>query len=151
MQLNSNTRSKLIQLSQRPLKPGEVFLLSKLMADKIPVIEDGQIPQSTLAHTLKYRRYVDNVIFTLNDYAHICPQTCAHIYEMVDSIWNWRYAISTGSAGMLFSGEHDTVVDDVSSLLRYINSSDICALADMARDANYMTALLGEVVNQTWG
>lgn len=151
MELNQDTRRKLIQLSQRPIKKGEVFLLARLLADKIPVIENGQTPTSILGHTLKYRHQVDTVVYGLNDYVHISTDTAKQIYAISDALWSWRYAIATGTAPMLFSGDTDTVIDDVSGLLTYVNMSDICAVADIAQDANYIHSLLRDVVNSFWG
>lgn len=151
MDLHPETRRKLIQLSQRPIKKGEIFLLARLLADKIPVYENGQAPASTLAHTLKYRNQVDSVIYTLNDYIHISTDSAKQIYANVEALWSWRYAVATGTTMMIFSGETDTVIDDVSCLLGFVNMSDICSLADIAQDANYLHGLLREVVNSTWG
>lgn len=151
MELSKQTHYKLLQLAQRQLKAGELFLLAKLLADKIPVIVDGQLPDSLLCHTLNFRPSVDTVIYTLNEYTHISSDKAKYVYQMVDSIWAWRHAVATGGTTMLFSGSNTTVVDDVSCILNYVSLASIAPVADIAEDANYMHMLLLDVVNTVWG
>lgn len=150
MQLNDQTKKKLLMLAQRSISKGEIFILAKLLADKIPVVLKGGESDSLMGHTLNYRSKMDSVIFTLNDYLHISTQSTASIYAIVDRVWSWRYAVANGTTFMRFSGETDAVVDDITCILGYVNTSDMCGVVDMVADANYMHMLFGEVLSAAW-
>ena len=148
MQLNEQTKKKLLMLSQRSISKGEIFLLAKLLADKIPVM--GVTPDGLIGYTLNHRSKMDSVVFTLNDYLHISTQATESIYAVVDRVWSWRYAVASGTTFMRFSGETNTVLDDVSCILSYVNMSDVCGVTDMVADANYMHMLFTEVISVAW-
>ena len=48
---------------------------------------------------------------------------------------------------ILFSGEHNTVIDDLSSLLRFLDPSVLCAVGDVAIKANWLNRVFGETVS----
>lgn len=147
MKVSPEVKSALMRFMQREIKGGEAVLLSRLIADRIPV--DCTVEQPW-QQTLQFRSKVDSVIFELNEYIHIPQNTHRHIYMMIERIWHWRMCIAKGESNIIFSGTQCTVVDDFSGLLRHLNLSDISPLADMVDSANYIYHLFKQVVDATW-
>lgn len=148
MQVSRETQTKLMQFVHRTIKPGEAFLLARLLADRIPVL--GVEAGSPWEQTLKHRVAVDDVLYSLNEYLHIPQETRKNIYLMVERIWVWRQSVAAGTSNLLFSGDATSVVDDVTGILRSVNLSDVCPVADIAADANYIYDLFKQVVAGAW-
>lgn len=147
MKLSPEIKSKLMRFVHRQIKPGEAFLLARLLADRIPIATESVEPW---AQTLKYRQQVDGVIYGLNEYLHISQHNISNIHRMVERLWAWRLAVATGQSNLLFSGEVNNVVDDVTGILRSVNMSDIAPVADICQDANYIYDLFRQVVQAGW-
>lgn len=147
MQVSQEVKVKLMQFIHRGIKPGEAFILARLLADRIPVnVSD----ETGWGQTLKYRGHVDSVLYELNEYIHIPQETMKNIYLMVERIWKWRLSVSTGESNLLFTGDANSVIDDISGMLRTVHLSDVCPVADIVHDANYIYSLFKQVVDACW-
>jgi hypothetical protein len=148
MSLSPEIKTKLMLFVHRAIKPGECLLLARLLADRIPVV--GVECEKPWEQTLQYRTSVDAVLFTLNEYIHISECNRELIYTQIGRLWVWRQSVASGQSCLVFSGSPDNVVDDLSGLMRSVNTDDLCPLADIAGDANYIYDLFKQVVCTTW-
>lgn len=147
MKVSTEVKSALMRFMHREIKPGEAFLLARVIADRIPVDVSFDKPWE---QTLRYRSNVDTVLYCVNDYIHIPQNTFKHIYLMIERIWVWRLSVARGDSNIIFSGDQCSVVDDISGLLRSVHLSDMSPVADMVGDANYIYSLFKQVVEATW-
>lgn len=149
MLIKPETQRSLLQFAQRGIKKGESFLLARLIADRIPAGE-SVVTTQPWEQTLKHRPQVDNVIFFLNDYLHISSDEARRICQMVERIWLWRQSVACGKSNLIYSGDANSVVDDTTGILRTVNLDDICPLADVVQDANFIYGVFKDVVSANW-
>lgn len=138
--------SKLNLLQQKKLGKGEVFLLSKAIADNLPLapIETDNIK----LFTINYRNYINEVIFSISDYSYIDDETVKTIYRLIDELSLWRYNIAHNPPAIFFKGDNNTVVDDISCLLRYVDVTHICSVSDIADKANWLFNMFKDVAKE---
>lgn len=148
MSLSKETKAKLVLFLHRRIKPGEAFLLARLLADRIPVSCNNV--DKPWEQTLQYRKNVNNVVFALNEYLHIFTCDQDDINKSIDNIWLWRYNVATGASNLVFTGDDNRVTDDFSGVMRTVDYGDICKLADVLKDANYIYGLFKEAVESCW-
>lgn len=141
---NYDLQNRLLKLGQRTLNKGEIFILSKVLADAIPLPKEAV--DNIRIHNLNYRNFVSNVIYAFEGYAYIPNDAHETIYRLIDEMVSWRYAVATGICGCLFTGEANNFVDDLTGFLRYVNMSDIAHGADIAQSANHTYGLFKDVV-----
>lgn len=137
---------KLNMLQQKKLCKGEIFLLAKAIADSIPLapVDADNISLFTLGH----RAYMNEVIYSLAEFTYIDDETTKTIYRLIDEVSLWRYNIAHNPPYMLFKGDTNTVVDDTSCLLRYIDVTYLCAVADIVEKANWVYAMFRDVATE---
>lgn len=134
--LSSPLISNLSRFAQRKLEKGEIFLLAKVIADHLPLA-----PQDTdniALYTLTHRRFVDDVIFSLNDYTHLNEETRSVIYKLINEQVMWRKLVAYTPPRIVFRGEPCNVVDDVSCLLNFTDLTYICSVGDIIDNANWV-------------
>lgn len=144
MSQNYDLQNRLLRLAQRTLNKGEIFLLSKAIADAIPLPNESM--DNVRIHNLKYRNMINTIISVFEGYAYIPNEEQETIYRLIDELVNWRYSVASGTATCLFTGEPSNFVDDLTGILRYVNMTDIGHGSDIAANANYMYTLFREVV-----
>ena len=87
--------TKLLQLNQRLLNKGEVFLLAKAIADTLPLPKEQC--DNIRIYTLQHRAKIDNVIYAFEGYACINRESHEDIYRIIDEIVMWRYSVASGT------------------------------------------------------
>lgn len=144
--LSADLISKLSSLEQKKLGKGELFLLSKAISDTIPL---APVDTDNIAlHTLNFRNLVNEVIYTLNEYTYLDKEQTDVVYKTINDLCLWRFNIAYNPPSIFFKGDPNTVVDDISCILRYVNLTDICAVGDIAEKANWTACVFSEVVKE---
>ena len=141
---NADLQKRLLKLGQKTLSKGEIFLLAKALSDAIPLPQE--VCENIRLHTLSHRGKIDQVIYAFEGYAYIPSDQYDTIYRLIDEMVSWRYAVATGKSICLFTGDPQSVVDDMTGFLRYVNMSDVCTVSDMAGSANYVYTMFKDVV-----
>lgn len=141
---NYELQNRLLKLGQRALNKGEIFILSKVLADAIPLPTEPT--DNIRIHNLKHRNFVCDVLFAFEGYAQLDNDSHQTVYRLIDEMVSWRYAVASGTATSLFSGLTENFVDDVTGFLRYVNMTDIGHGSDIAANANYTYTLFKDVV-----
>lgn len=145
--LNEALQQKLVSFGQRRLKRGEIFLLAKAIADKLPI--GTGMPENIRTYTLNLRDSIDRTVYGLSNYIYIPQEDATRLYALIDSLLLWRMSVAFNPAPMLFSGDPNTVVDEVSSILRYVDVQDVCSVSDVAQSASYIASIFQDYVVQT--
>ena len=140
--LSMNTQQSLLAYAHRPLKKGEVFLLANVLASTIPTPASGT--ENVALYTLTHRSRIDEILYSLTQFITIDRYTIEKIYALINQIVLWKFTVAHGAMQVVFSGDPNTVVDDVSGILRFVDASDICAVSDMAMQANSATEMFTE-------
>lgn len=135
--------AKLNMLQQRKLTKGEIFLLAKAIADSIPLApaETDNIALFTLNH----RAYINEVIYSLAEFTYIDDENAKTIYRLVDELSLWRYNIAHNPPVIMYKGDTNTVVDDTTGILKYVDVTYLCAVADIVDKANWVYAMFRDV------
>ena len=137
---------KLIGFGHRRLKRGEIFLLAKAIADKLPI--GNGMPENIRTYTLNLRIQIDNTIYGLSDYVYLPAEDVNQAYTLIDGLLLWRMSVAFDPAPMAFTGDPTTVVDEVSSILRYVDVREVCSVGDIAQTASYIAVIFQDYVAQ---
>jgi len=143
---SSDLSGRLNLLQQRKLGKGEIFLLAKAIADSIPLApaETDNIALFTINH----RSFMNNVIYSMAEFTYIDDENVKTIYRLVDELSLWRYSVAHNPPSILFRGDTNTVIDDISCLPRYIDVSNMCAVADIVDKANWVYNMFRDVAKE---
>lgn len=146
--LSPELSSSLSTFAHRKLEAGELCLLAQAIASTIPLAPAGT--ENISLFTLTHRRFVDSVIFALNDFSYVDEASHKHIHRLVDGFSLWRYRVAHDPVAICFTGEPDTVIDDISALPRFIDKADLCGVADIAVKANHVHSLMRQLCAYVW-
>lgn len=132
-----------MSFNQKTLENGELFLLAKAISDEMPLMEEKF--ESVRLFTLRYKKFIENIIYKLNEYTYITEEQQNIILELIDSLCLWRYMIAYEPPMILFRSDKDVVIDDISCLPRYIDINYMCAVGDIIEKANFIYSIFREL------
>ncbi len=136
--------SELRKFAHRNLCNGELVLLSYAIANHLPLIEDQTTSINVTMVT--HSRLIERIVYTLQEHAGLNNDSITTIKNQVGRFLLWRTEVAKGGMPILFSGEHDTVIDDLSGLLRFIDNSVLCSVGDVAIKANWTLRTFTDLV-----
>lgn len=125
---------QLTSFGQRRLKRGELFLLAQCIANRLPI--GVSMPENIRTYTLNLRQQIDGPIYGLTDYIYLPVEDINHLYKMIDALLLWRMSVAHNPAPIYLSGDPTSVVDDLTAILRYVDTGDICSVADVVATAS---------------
>jgi hypothetical protein len=134
--LSTELNTTLTKFAQRKLEKGEIFILAKVIADTLELAPHET--DNIRLFTLTKKRFINEVIYTLNDYTYLDDQQRETIFKLIDELSLWRYNIAYKPPMVFFNGDTNTVVDDVTCILRYVDVTYACAVADIIDNANWL-------------
>lgn len=144
--LSPSLQSALNMLQQRKLGNGELFLLAKALSDSIPLAESDC--ENIALHTLNYKYFMNEVLYKVSEYSYIDEESRTVIFRLVNELSLWRFNIAYTPPSPFYRGEANTVVDDTSSLLRYVDVSYMCAVEDIVEKANWYYSTFKELAQE---
>lgn len=142
--LSDQLKNKLVAFGQRRLKRGELFLLAKAISDTLSI--GAAMPDNIRTHTLNMRGKIDHALFNLTDYIYLPMDDMALVYTLIDNLLLWRMTVAFQPGRMLFSGEPNNVVDEVTGILRFVDVKDICSVSDIAQNATVIADIFQDYV-----
>lgn len=134
---------QLNSLNQRRLDKGEIFLLAKAIADRLPLAPADT--DNINIFILNHRTFIDSVIYALNSYTYIDEDTTKHLISLISSMSLWRFNVAHNPPSVFFKGDTNCVIDDLSCLPRYLEVKDMCSVADVMDKANTMYMMFKEL------
>jgi len=137
--------SELRQFSHRKLSKGELVLLSFAIANHLPLLEEGR--ESAGVEMVKHLRLIERVVYTLQEYAGFEGDGVDTIKTQVSRFLMWRTEVAKGGMTVFFSGEHNTVIDDMSGMLRFLDVNVLCSVGDVAIKANWLNRTFSDLVS----
>ena len=144
--LSSKVKEGLLKFNQKKLEKGEIFLLAKAIADELPLcpVEEENVKYFVLNHKL----FIDHVVYALNEYSYLDEVTKETIFKLICDLTLWRYKVAYEPPYILFRGEYDVVLDDISTLPRYVDMTYVCSVADIVDRATYLYSLFRDFVKE---
>ncbi len=138
--------NKLASFNQRKLTKGEVFLLAKAIADEIPLMPADE--ENVKIYILNHKRFIDDVIWTLNGYTFIGDNEAETLLKLIGDLTLWRSNVAYNPPTVLFRDCPNSVIDDISSLPRYVDITYMCSVGDIISTANYMFGIFKSFVKE---
>lgn len=135
--------TKLNGLNQRRLEKGEIFLLAKAIADKLPLAPSDTDNMNIFI--ISQRSFIDQVVYVVNKYSYIDEDTTKYLISLIRGLSLWRYNIAYNPPSVFFKGDTNCVIDDISCLARYVEVKDMCSVADIMDKANVMYLMFKEL------
>lgn len=140
---SQDVASKLNLLQQRKLAKGEIFLLAKAITDSIPL---APVDTDNIAlFTLNHRNFINEVVFSLAAYTYLDDEAVKTIYRLIDELSLWRFNIAHNPPVVIYQGDTNTVVDDTTCIMRYVDTTFICSVADIADKANWVYSMFRDI------
>lgn len=143
--LTQDARANLTKLNQRVLADGELFLLAKAIADKLPLMPQDQT--NVTLYILTYKESIEQIIYAINDYSYLSQESKDVIYKLIGELTLWRSQVAYAGFKPLFKLDISTVTDDLCGLSKYIDPLYIGSVNDVLNNANYMYGLFYEIAS----
>ncbi len=144
--ISPSLKAELVRLNQRSLSKGETFLLAKAIVDSLPLAPADT--DNIKLFTLQYKRIIESTVYELCNYTFLESEEVSNVFKLVEELSLWRCAVAHNPPSILFKGNGQNVVDDISCLLNYVDSTYICAVGDIIDNANYMFNLFKRLVGE---
>lgn len=136
--------SRLLQFNHRRLKKAELLLLGKVISDFLPIPPAGEPNMSIYVKTMGSK--IDSAIYSFSDYIHITREDNEFIYKTITEFLMWRSNVAYTPGNFMFSGNTQTVIDELSGLVKYVDMSSLCEIAGVLENANYLKDIFKSVV-----
>lgn len=135
---------ELQQFAQRKLETGEVVLLAYVIANKLPLLptDVDNVNQFVLGHGVLLER----ISIRINEYASIDSDQFADLKDLVGKFLLWRTSIANGNCSVLFGGDENMVIDDLSGLPRVVDLGTLCSLSSISTTANWLLSTFKKLV-----
>jgi len=133
--------NSLTAFNSRALVHGEVFLLSKAIADTLPLPEAGM--DNIVMHNLRHKNYINMIIDELYNFCNI--SNTEDVYRLVNELSLWRYNIAYSPPSIFFKGDVNYIIDEMTCITRYVDMSDLCSVADIVSNANHLYSTFKEL------
>ena len=145
-QFSPSLTNKLNALNQRMLQKGEIFLLAKAIADALPLMPADE--DNVRLFILNHKRLIDEVVWSLNTYSYLGDENVAVLEKLIGDLTLWRASVAYNPPALFFRNDPNAVIDDISSLPRYVDITYMCAVGDMVNNATYMSDLFRTYVTE---
>lgn len=144
----SQLNKELSQFSQRKLEQGEVVLLAYALANKIPLIPNEV--ESVVQYVIGYSGLIDGVRFKLIEHAHISDEQVSTLKELVGKFLLWRTSVAKGNQLVLFSGDANVVIDELTGLPRLVDIGLLCSLSEICERGNWVFSVFRKLVDSIY-
>lgn len=127
----------LLGFNHRKLDRGELCLLAKAIADtrELPSADAlSNFPN----YLISIKKDIYAVCYELAEYAFIDSKEMAFVCEQVGSFMIWRASIAHQPSTVLFTGDPNNVIDDITSIRRYVDTSVLCDIVNVLDRANWL-------------
>lgn len=138
--------NKLLSFNQRKLTKGEIFLLAKSIADELPLLPPDE--DNVNLFILNHKRFIDEVIWCLNNYTYLDKNEIKTVNKLISDLTLWRASIAYNPPITFFKDCPNSVIDDISSLPRFVDLTYMCAVGDIINNANYIADLFRTFVKE---
>lgn len=136
--------TKLNALNQRAFTKGEVFLLAKAISETLPLMPKEE--DNVKLFILNNKGLIDEITWTISNYSYISDEKRKLIEKLICDLTLWRYNVAYGKGSMLFRDDPNSVIDDISLLPNYVDTTYMCSVADIISTANYMSSMFSDFV-----
>ena len=144
--ISPSLKAELVRLNQRSLSKGETFLLAKAIADSLPLAPADT--DNIKLFTLQFKRVIETSVYELCNYTFLESEEVANVFKLVEELSLWRCAVAYNPPSILFKGNGQNVIDDISCLMNYVDSTYMCAVGDIIDNANYILGLFKRLVDE---
>jgi hypothetical protein len=145
--ISHKVKTELLKFNQRKLEKGEIFLLSKAIADELPLMPPDE--EHVKYFILNHKRFIEYVLYGISEFSYLDKEQMDAVYKLVSELSLWRAEVAYNPPVILFKGNYNTVIDDLSALPRFVDNTYMCALADIVSNANYLYCLFRDFVKET--
>lgn len=142
MQLNQELQRKLIDFNQRRLTEAEEALLARAIADCIPIMPADE--HEVKMYMISQKSITNEIFYTLRSYCYIDNNIMEDIFSIACQFMTWRVAIAYKPPYVIFSGDENKVVDELSLLPVFVEHKKMCDIVDGLANANYTYRLFRE-------
>ncbi|MDD2819522.1 MAG: hypothetical protein PHN51_12100 [Candidatus Nanopelagicales bacterium] len=147
--LTQDLQSRLLSFNHRRLKPYELTLLAKAISERIALPPASEV--NLTLYVQKYSAAIESVLYdSLNQYIHFTHEDTAGLKATVVEFVSWRAAVAWQPEAMIFSGNRETVIDEMSQITRYVDAGRLCQIGDNAGNANYILTTFRSVLLTDW-
>jgi len=133
--LSDELLRELYRFNQRKLTKAELVLLSRAICDVIPLTPPDE--PNTRLYLIAKKDFINSVMYALCNYIYLDEEAFRMVFDTIVEFMTWREEVAYRPGNIIFSGDSDTVIDDLSLLPNFVLKSKLCEVAKEALNANY--------------
>lgn len=145
--LSKELTSKLYAFQQRKLTSGETVLLAKALTDSLP------LPSPEIENVKQYiisnKPTVNAVMDVLCKYIYTDTALDEHLTNLMTGFMSWRVSVAYRPSRVIFSGDSNNIVDDLTTMLRYVDCGRLATIGDNINNANHTFSVFTDVIDHT--
>ena len=136
--------NELQRFNQRKLSMGELVVLAYCIGNSLPLIPDDV--ENPRMHVLGFSGLIERIQYRLNEVTYIDNKDLEFIKDTIVRMLLWRTAVSKGNLNICFTGETDTVIDEMSGMPRFFDVGVLCSVADVVSSGNWLLNTFRDLV-----
>ncbi len=133
--LSNDLLQQLYRFNQRKLTKAELVLLARAICDVTPLTPPDET--NTRLYLLSKKNFINSLLYTLCNYIYLEEEDFRFVFDTIVEFMTWREEVAYRPGNIIFSGDADTVIDDLSLLPNFVLKSKLCEVAKESLNANY--------------
>lgn len=143
--LSKELTNKLYSFQQRKLTSGETVLLAKALTDAtdLPSPDVENVKQ----YIISKKPFINQVLDVLCKYVYGDSELEDELTNLMAGFMSWRVSVAYRPGRVIFSGDTNNVVDDLTTILRHVDCARLATIGDNIDNANYTYSVFADVID----
>lgn len=137
--------SKLYSFQQRKLTSGETVLLAKALTDSLPL--PSPEVESIKQYIISKKPFLNSVMDVLCKYIYGDNDLEDQLTNLMTGFMSWRFSVAYRPSRVIFSGDSNNVVDDLTTMLRHVDCARLATIGDNIDNANHTFATFCDLID----
>ena len=137
--------NKLYSFQQRKLTSGETVLLAKALTDAIALPSPGI--ENVKQYIISNKPFLNQVLDVMCKYIYGDSELEDQLTNLMTGFMSWRVSVAYRPSRVIFSGDSNNVVDDLTTMLRYVDCARLATIGDNIDNANHTFAIFCDLID----
>jgi hypothetical protein len=133
--------SQLSSYNFKKLEKGEKVLLAKAISDTLPLCSEETADVNT--YMLTHKNRIFTILDAISHFLYIEDKEL--MYSLVKDFMQWRHRIAFNPPIVTFNSGTDGIVDDLSSLGKFVDKSAMSDILNVHNNATYLYGVFRNV------
>jgi hypothetical protein len=134
-QISKDLQDKLFKFNQAKLDESQLVLLGRAIADVIPIMPADE--HELKLYMISQKTIINEIFYSLRSYCYLDDAAQELVFSVSCQFMSWRVALAYKPPYVLFTGDNDKVIDELSLLPSFVNKNLLCSVVSGLQNANY--------------